>query len=179
MSLRSALLACTILPAMAAATSADDSQVLSTVAAVICGASSSSKYVLLDTSGDIDNSSEELEGAGAAPEVAQVLMDRNKQRSQLPSDVDYMCLGLTNAKHVDSLFSANSHRDGWKEFRKHFRGATGIIRLTLPGYSTSGLDAALIVSASCDWLCGSGELYLLHRTGNVWAVTKRVELWIS
>lgn len=179
MILRSALLMCMSWPVVSSAAPTDDSEVLTAVASDICRAAYSSKYLVLDTAEDVDSSPGNLEGTGLNPEVAQSLKERNKQRPRLPAEVDYKCMRLTDTKPVDFLFRADSKRDGWKEFHRNFPRFEGITRLTLPGYSSSNLDAAVIVSNSCGWLCGSGQLYVLQRTGNAWIVVKRVGLWIS
>jgi hypothetical protein len=139
----------------------------------------SSIYLVPDNAVDADYPSRVLEGADISPEISRSLKERNKQHPRLPADVDFKCMRLTDTKSVESLFRSDSKRDGWKEFHRVFPKSEGFFRLTLPGYSSSDNDAAVIVSHGCGWLCGSGQLYVLQRTGIAWTVIKREELWIS
>ena len=68
----------------------------------------------------------------------------------------------------------------WSDFYAAFPGAKGLIRLSLPGYSADATVAVVLVSGSCNNLCGSGSAWELRRTsGDTWHVYKKVGTWIA
>jgi hypothetical protein len=72
-----------------------------------------------------------------------------------------------------------NQKNGRKDFRMIFPGASGIISLSRVGFDSS-LHKAIVSSAFvCGMLCGEGRTYILRKTRGKWVVVQSSIVWIS
>jgi len=74
---------------------------------------------------------------------------------------------------------ADGTRAGWDGFYQAFPGSSGILSLSLPGYSTNGNLAVVQVAYACGPLCGAGFYWVLEYVHGQWVVKERSSAWIS
>ena len=67
----------------------------------------------------------------------------------------------------------------WNQFYQRYPGSSGQIALSAVGYGATGNIAILMVSNGCGTLCGSGDMVVLKRTGQVWRIAAIQNLWVS
>ena len=81
---------------------------------------------------------------------------------------------------VDSTF-ARQTRDppGWGPFYAKVPGAKGLIRVSLPAFTTDRRHAVVYLEATCNLLCGSGFYIELTRGKAGWKLSRRENAWIS
>jgi len=96
------------------------------------------------------------------------------------------CPGIRGAteREIRTTFETKSPvtdtaNPGWEGFYSHFNGAKGVIRVSLPGYSSDHKRAVIVVSGYRGLLAGAGALLELRKIGSEWRVTKRESLWVS
>lgn len=72
-----------------------------------------------------------------------------------------------------------NQKNGLKDFRKAFPGASGIISLSRVGFD-SNLHEAIVSSVFvCGMLCGQGQRHILRKTSGKWVVVQNLVVWIS
>jgi hypothetical protein len=81
-------------------------------------------------------------------------------------------------KEIHDLFSKTVGK-GWEEFYKKYPNSSGYWQFSRPGLNLAHDTAWLYVAHVCDWLCGTGHLYLLSKEDGRWTVKYRLMLWIS
>lgn len=62
---------------------------------------------------------------------------------------------------------------------KDHPGATGITRLTLPGYSTDGRRAVVMESYNCGVMCSRARFWVVRRAHGKWRVVRPIMAWVS
>jgi hypothetical protein len=103
------------------------------------------------------------------------LISRNKGKHKLPRITLCEAFKLVSERKLDAIFA----KSWWKGFYHAFPNASGIFRLSLPGYSADGKLALVQVSGSCGGLCGSGFYWVLRYVHGSWIVVKRNPAWVS
>lgn len=173
-----AVFVCAIAIPVVVAAPPDDRSVLSAFAGAFCSNDSlrPNDYFILDA--EVGEVPEYIRRIPVESGLAQSLADRNPPGTALPTKVAYRCLRLVDSRSIKKIF-ASEGASSWKLFYKSFPGAKGLIQLTLPGYSSSGSVAGIVVASTCDLLCGGGSLWLFERDRGNWTITKRMGLWIS
>ncbi len=74
---------------------------------------------------------------------------------------------------------APNRKNGLKDFRKMFPGASGIISLSRVGFD-SNLHEAIVSSVFvCGMLCGQGQRHILRKASGKWVVVQSLVVWIS
>jgi hypothetical protein len=71
------------------------------------------------------------------------------------------------------------HRNGLKDFRQAFPGASGIISLSHVGFDSSLHEAIVSSSFVCGLLCGTGQIYILRNIHGRWEVISHSVVWVS
>ena len=77
---------------------------------------------------------------------------------------------LVPKAELSSLFQVKGV-DGWDEFHKRYPQSAGWIELSAVGFDAERKNAAVYVGHHCGWLCGGGNVQLLHRNDDKWKVT--------
>lgn len=79
------------------------------------------------------------------------------------------------AAELSAIFA----RGFWREFNQVYPEASGLLRVSLPGYSPNGEAAVIYVEFACAGLCGSGQLYVVGLKGREWTVLEERRLFVS
>jgi hypothetical protein len=111
-------------------------------------------------------------------ELASSYLDANVRQAPLP----YLSCPTPNSKLVtiERARLQEIFRCGWwPEFYQQFPEASGIARLSAPGFSADGRSALLYVSRTWDGLAGEGHIVVLQRRAGHWTVVGNLQLWIS
>jgi hypothetical protein len=114
------------------------------------------------------------------------LLERNKTSVTLPVVKACGTLKFVDATELDNYFGAHGpatipRGDPWEMFYKKFANASGMMSISLPGYSTDGMLAIVQVAAACGQTCGGGSFWILQRTSGHWRIArdKTVQGWVS
>jgi hypothetical protein len=78
-----------------------------------------------------------------------------------------------------SFDTAPINRNGRKDFKQTFPGASGIISLSRVGFDPSLREAIISTSFVCGFLCGTGRLYMLRKKWGRWEVISNPIVWVS
>jgi hypothetical protein len=78
-----------------------------------------------------------------------------------------------------SFDTAPINRNGRKDFKQTFPGASGIISLSRVGFDPSLREAIISTSFVCGFLCGTGRLYTLRKKWGRWEVISNPIVWVS
>lgn len=84
---------------------------------------------------------------------------------------------IANAES-DKLFEVNV-REGWKEFKRRYPGAPGILTLSRVGFSFDMQQAIVYVGWQEDALVGQGTVYILEKSEEGWSILYSSILWMS
>jgi hypothetical protein len=81
----------------------------------------------------------------------------------------------------DSVFFdiVPNHKNGLKDFRQTFPGASGIISLSHAGFDSTLHEAIVSTSFVCGGLCGTGQRYILRKKWGRWEVAGKWIVWVS
>ena len=154
----------------------DDAPVLSAIIETLCEESSAhldGYRVLSNESVSVGHDAGKI---GLNEEATASLNERNKVRHPLPALA--LCAQIVEAKRQD-IAAAFRHHDlsddeRMSAFYKRFPGATDFLELSLPGYSTDGTSALVVVGGAY------GDFYwVLHKVDRVWIVEKSIYRSIS
>jgi hypothetical protein len=80
-----------------------------------------------------------------------------------------------DAAELSAIFA----RGFWREFNKVYPDASGLLRVSLPGYSPNRETAVIYAEFACDGLCGSGQLYVVALKDGEWTVLQERRLFVS
>lgn len=116
------------------------------------------------------------------PSAKASLLDRNKASVDLA--VVPHCENLKSIKHEQlerELGGTREMHELWSAFYERHAGASGVIMLSLPGYSEDGTIAVVQVAGTCGATCGGGTFWVLQRAGRKWEVAPdgTIEGWIN
>ena len=64
-------------------------------------------------------------------------------------------------------------------FTDAFPDADELLKLSMPGYSTSGNIAVVQMTVDCGGLCAHAEYVVLRKVGEQWQVVHRKVIWTS
>jgi hypothetical protein len=78
-----------------------------------------------------------------------------------------------------SFDTAPINRNGRKDFKQTFPGASGIISLSRVSFDPSLHEAIISTSLVCGFLCGTGWLYTLRKKWGRWEVISNPIVWVS
>jgi hypothetical protein len=153
----------------------EDGEVVRTVISRLCEeVNEESYYVLSSSSAVVDDF---FVPSRIDDDTRRSLIARNSQAGELPTSqpcnevlrrVDQT---LLSSELQAAMQSSPRHIDQWSAFYAKFPKAKGIVRLSLPGYSTSGETAVVQVSIACGDVCKSVSFWVLERAGTRWNVT--------
>jgi hypothetical protein len=116
------------------------------------------------------------------------LIERNAIESQLPrlnSLEKCSSLHIVSGRDVDRNFGyGGDSKDQdlekmWDAFHSTFKGANGVISVSLPGYSDDGKSAVVYVTTSCGSLCGHGYYVELKSESGAWRQMQVIQGWVS
>jgi hypothetical protein len=108
--------------------------------------------------------------------------ERNQESVALPQDLSAGTgVVLVSQEELDQLDSATgSDRDEfWTAFEANYGTNCGYHSFSRAGFSEDGRQALVYLSSLCGSLCGGGELILLERGAQGYAVVERVPVWIA
>ena len=111
-----------------------------------------------------------------------------QERGAVPGHIpDVRCPGVQvqPAERIEAASQQKPPKRGetsdpdFASLRRSFPGASSVTTLTLPGYSTSGDLAFVIVDTVCPGLCGSDVLLMLKLVRGKWSLLRYVPLAVS
>jgi hypothetical protein len=147
--------------------------VLSAITHQLCAlaqANGASGYDVLPNTND--GATAEIFPAGLDAHAVQSLAKRNNTTQSLPS------LSLCSRIRLVPAAWLN-HFHGWAWFHAAFPGSSSVLRLSLPGYSRSGVVAIVLVSTTSGPLASGGYYWVLQKVHGKWVVIKQVPAWVS
>jgi len=81
---------------------------------------------------------------------------------------------------IDRLIDSAPDLDrGWKNFYDVYRGAHGVLYISLPAYSADGNRAVIVYGSGCGSLCGYGQVIELEKKDGTWHRVRDQGTWIS
>jgi hypothetical protein len=111
------------------------------------------------------------------------LLERNKVSVALPDIDTCESLRLVDGEEIEHYLGVpgSDFRDRWVAFYEKFADASGVMSLSLPGYSKEGDIAVVQIASSCGETCGGGSFWVLRKVSGQWSVEfgKVVEGWQS
>lgn len=175
-----ALACCLVAATSAAPDVSQDASVLSAVLHALCartaaGPGQSGTYRLLsDRAGRLDG---DMAPDSVDAEAAQSLRHRNTSSHRLPHVKACPGYVLVNGARIGP--GMHGRAGDWRMLAKGHPGATGITRLTLPGYSSDGRQAVVLESYDCGVMCSRGRFWILRRAHGQWRVVRHIMAWVS
>lgn len=109
------------------------------------------------------------------------LLERNKRSVALPPVDSCSSMRLVDGDEINrylELSNLDIH-ERWVAFYKEFKDASGVMTISLPGYSTEGDLAIVQIAGSCGETCGGGSFWVLRKTSGRWQVDVVVPGWQS
>lgn len=159
--------------AQSAPAPSEDSAVLSVITHKLCSlaqANSSSGYDVLPNTND--GVTADVWPASLDAHAMQSLVKRNDATQSLPS--------LSLCSRIRLVPAAWLHEfRGWAWFHAAFPGSSSVLRLSLPGYSSNGAVAIVLVSTTSGPLASGGNYWVLQKVHGKWVVVKQVIAWVS
>jgi hypothetical protein len=110
------------------------------------------------------------------------LRARNTSPHRLPNISLCPSVRLASDRSLNSAMkrkTVDGTRAGWDGFYRTFPGSSGILSLSLPGYSANGNLAIVQVAYACGPLCGAGFYWVLEYVEGRWVIKERSSAWIS
>lgn len=159
----------------------DDFQVIAIVVKQLCQQKTHGYYVLSSATSVVDP----FVTSRISKEPGQEsLMERNKDSAPLPLVESCASLRIVDKAEIDRYMeipieSRPMGFDAWSAFYAGFKGAQGLLTLSLPGYSTQRDIAIVQVAGACGELCGNGSFWILRKVSGRWQFEKSVQGWIS
>jgi hypothetical protein len=87
---------------------------------------------------------------------------------------------IVEGSKIEAIFAADDRiPPGWDSFENAFPGASRLIEVSLPAFTSDGKRAVVYLDTKCGVLCGAGFYIELKRTAAGWQVTQRETAWIS
>jgi hypothetical protein len=83
------------------------------------------------------------------------------------------------AFHADQSLEGEDMNSGWRRLFKAFPGSTGLVSLSLPGYSSRGDLAVVYLVVGRGSLAGVGRYVVLKRKQREWTVVARKTVWVA
>ena len=154
-----------------------DRQVLSAVIAPLCHPKDASFKVLSRKPYVPDDSFQGLD-----PDVFAQMRHSSKFTQQLPVDLGCDGVHMESERLIQVAFQRKpshpieSYKIPWGGFYETFPGTSGLMYVSMPGYSATGDSAMVYVHEGCGGFCGAGRLLTLRRIGGKWyVVSSRIE----
>jgi len=159
------------------AASFEDQQILAAMVEQLCAQNRASGHYFVPSRSAVVDAFPA--SAGLDESVRQSLVARNRTSATLPSVK--LCNGLRakDSKTLDEELESLSNRgtpERWAALFVKHRGLKGIIRFSLPGYSSKGDVAVVQVAIACGWLCGNGSYWFMKKVSGRWQVDK--DVWL-
>jgi hypothetical protein len=107
--------------------------------------------------------------------AVQSLKRSNKGPHKLPKIKSCDGVRIVSNIKLKRIFSEG----WWKNFYRTSPQASGILHLTLPGFSRDGRTAIVQGASVCGGLCGTGLYWVLKKVNGTWVVTQTHGTWIS
>jgi hypothetical protein len=89
---------------------------------------------------------------------------------------------IVDHRKVDAIFERDASirsPPGWDPFYVEFPGAKGLMRISVPAFTSDGRHAVIYLETTCNVMCGSGFYIELVRGKRGWKVSHRETAWIS
>lgn len=158
----------------------DDAEVLSSVVRTLCATNTSTRLLLASSSTPV---SATFVPAARLDALARIsLIQRNVQSIPLPRLESCPSLVWTQSEEVDRYLEDDSLGglpERWMAFYAHFENVSGVMWLSVPGYSARRDVAIVLVASSCDYLCSGGSFWILRKVSGEWRVETSIDGWIS
>lgn len=170
----SIILLCIVLPFAAAGSTLPtptDMQVLSAVLAPYCHPSDTSFAVLSSEPYVPDDVH-----PGIDPDALAQARHNSKAMPQWPNELACSGVHIESKRHIDEAFKRKPKHPvdrikiPWGGFYETYKGATGLLILSMPGYSAAGDTAWVYVSQGCGGFCGAVRVLTLRRIAGTWRV---------
>lgn len=118
-----------------------------------------------------------LDGPVVPWHIVSSSLEREHSVSVLPRPQTSLDVRLADGPRVDQMFKRDAIQ-GWRHFRRLYRGASGVIALSAPGYNADRNTAIVSASFQRGPLDGVGVFYILSKE-NGWHVVWSAGLWVS
>ena len=90
---------------------------------------------------------------------------------------------LISTEQREALFDSaaiNEPEQGWRNFRREYADAAGIIRMSVPVFDETGQHALTYIEFDCGPSCGSGRFVVLDKSPQAgWAVSGGSLVWMA
>lgn len=109
------------------------------------------------------------------------LLERNKKSVALPPVDSCKSMRLVNGDEIDRYLELSKlgMHERWAAFYEKFIDASGVMAISLPGYSTEGDLAVVQIAGSCGETCGGGSFWVLRKISGRWQVDVVLPGWQS
>lgn len=105
---------------------------------------------------------------------------RNKEPQSLSSlfsiPMNYTIVGTQELKN--SFGGSSDASEAWKRFYRRYPNSSGLIGLSRVGFNGKKNQALVLLERSCGPECADGQIVLLSKENNVWAVRQVLTLWV-
>jgi hypothetical protein len=156
-----------------------DDQVLSVVLTEMCS-HKATEYSFVSASTSLAFGSMVPQNIEATARAS--LLARNESASGLRVFPPCNTLRILKRSESDEYFGTHREiHEQWMAFYARFPDASGIMTLSLPGYSADGCSAVVQVAGTCGATCGGGAYWILHRIDGRWRLKPGdvIQGWIS
>jgi hypothetical protein len=155
-----------------------DRDVLSSIVRQMCKQQISGYVVLSSTTSVV---SPTFTPNGIDESARYSLLERNMTSFALPPIDSCKSMRLVVGGEISrylEVSTLNMH-ERWAAFYRKFTDASGVMTISLPGYSAEGDLAVVQVAASCGETCGGGSFWVLRKISGRWQVDVVVPGWQS
>jgi len=172
------LVLCFLLQSCARSEADAASEDVAVLKAVISDSCASKKAGFLVLYSESQTTDENLKAEDFDPKTLENLHQRNKHPSELPRSLACGGIRVVEKSAIDASFHHKpaqpfpEPRPGWEGFYTTFVGATGSLRLSLPGYSPDHTLAVVYDEGACARLCSSAHYTQLRKVGGKWLIEK-------
>ena len=112
--------------------------------------------------------------------LSAVLSQRSQVRIRWPHVKACAGAHVVDESVIQSLFAQDTRvPPGWEAFYSHFPGATGLVRVSLPAFTSDRKRAVVYAETRCGTSCGSGFYVELGKKKGVWSILRQATAWIS
>jgi hypothetical protein len=110
-----------------------------------------------------------------------------KNKTQVELTNKFSCsvpIVLISAEELDRIFLTDSKpkkpkSDGLQNFNRQFPNSHGVSTISQIGFNHDRTQALVYIGNVCGGLCGSGQYFLLSKTGDAWTVLHSAVSWVS
>lgn len=175
-------MSCRTAPSSSTAVAEDDLAILQMVLARSC-VETDGKFRVLAAEAAQPN--DPPYGEGAYGEALADMKRRSTAGSLLPASLDCLGIRIKPRREIDRAFALKpatvpeAASPGWDGFHYTYPGASGLLGVSLPGYSRDGRSAVVYSHALGCALCGAGFYIEFRREATGWKIVTRHPAWVA